>query len=265
MKSFLLEEWQAFLRYEDLPGDDPPFVYLSGAMLPSHPTFASVVAESQALGKHRSIFIDLLGSGFSDAPEAFGYSLEDHATTVAAVLDDLQLKGCGVVGYSLGGAVAITLAAHRPDLVSRLALMEAPLDPRTPDDEGLGPQIARQTETQFCEQGFHAFMESLRQAGIKGNPSMATLGGLLQVSAPYALHRSAVSAVHGTRPTMRERLLAMSIPRAYIYGTRSTFDFKWESLAKEDIQMLSVPDVGHDMAFANPGGVAEALNTAMNA
>ena len=37
--------------------------------------------------------------------------------------------GAELVAHSMGGAVAIVLAARRPDLVSRLVLTEANLDP----------------------------------------------------------------------------------------------------------------------------------------
>src|SRR4026208_162235 len=129
MKSYLLQEMQAFLRYEDLSVESPANVYLPGLMIPSPPTFTSILHEHPALRQQRSVFVDLLGSGFSDAPEDFGYSLEEHARVVSRLLDELNLKGCKVSGYSRGGAVAISLASLRPDLVSRLVLMEANLDP----------------------------------------------------------------------------------------------------------------------------------------
>src|SRR5213594_4345828 len=46
-----------------------------------------------------------LGAWFSDAPEAFSYSLEDHAKTVATLLDRLALAQSTVIAYSFGGAV----------------------------------------------------------------------------------------------------------------------------------------------------------------
>ncbi len=127
MKSLLLRDWQAFLRYEDLPGKNPTSIYLAGLGEACHATFASIVAQHSRLVAHRSVFVDLLGCGFSDGPKDFGYSLEEHADTVARLLDELDLRGCSVIGYSMGGALAITLAATRPDLVSRLVLMEGSL------------------------------------------------------------------------------------------------------------------------------------------
>src|SRR5262245_31261865 len=42
MGSFLLQEWQAFLRYEELPGASPVHVYLAGLGGAAHTTFASI-------------------------------------------------------------------------------------------------------------------------------------------------------------------------------------------------------------------------------
>lgn len=264
MKSFLLPEWQAFLRYEDLSGKNPTSVYLTGLGMPSHASFASIVAEHPTLVAHRSIFVDLLGCGFSDGPEDFDYSLENHAGTVALLLDELDLVGCNVIGYSMGGAVAITLAALRPDLVSRLALMEANLDPLGPGEGAVSTGIAEQTEEEFCVHGFRALIESFRQAGREGNKRAAIVAGIAQVATPQALYRSAVSLVQGTRPTMRERLLQMKIPRAFIFGEESLPDPDWEALSNEGIQVLTVPNTGHGMAFENPSGVAEALSRALS-
>jgi pimeloyl-ACP methyl ester carboxylesterase len=262
MKSFLLPEMQVFLRYEDLSGESPANVFLPGLMIASHPTFTSILNKHPTLVKQRSVFVELLGSGFSDAPEDFGYSLEEHASTVARLLDELDLKGCSVIGYSMGGAVAITLASVRPDLVSRLVLMEANLDP----GGGVASKgIAEQTEEAFCRHGFQAFIKGFRDQGIAGDSTSAVLAGLLQIAAPHALYRSAVGLVRGTQPTMREQLLQMDIPRAYIFGEKSLPDPDWDELGSQGVQVLVVANGGHGMAWDNPGGVAEALHTALTA
>jgi pimeloyl-ACP methyl ester carboxylesterase len=261
MKSLLLEQ-QAFLRFEELAGERPANVYLPGLMIASHPTFTSVLHEHPTLVKQHSVFVDLLGSGFSDAPKDFGYSLEEHAMVVSRLLDELNLEGCNIIGYSMGGAVAITLASLRPDLVSRLVLMEANLDP----GGGLASKsIAEQTEEGFCTHGFQDFIKHFRDEGLTGDSTSAVLAGLLQIAAPHALYRSAVGLVRGTQPTMRERLLQMDIPRTYIFGERSLPDPDWDKLASQGVQVLEVTKAGHGMAWDNPRGVAEALHTALTA
>ena len=72
-------------------------------------------------GALRLIALDLPGHGESDAmPRA---SVEDYAAAVADVLRELDCGPAVVVGHSLGGSIAIALAAHRPVLVRGLVLI----------------------------------------------------------------------------------------------------------------------------------------------
>ena len=263
MRSFLLPEWRAFLRYTELPGDNPVNIYLAGFVLAVQPSFFSIVAGDPRLAVKHSLFVDLLGSGFSDAPSDFSYSIEDHARTLAMLIDDLGLRACNLIGYSMSGAVAIMLAAIRPDLVACLVLMEANLDPLKAGEGKASTQIASQSEAQFCAHGYQTLLNSFRLSGLEGNETMATLAGMLQAASPRALHRGAIHLVKGTRPTMREKLLQMTLPRTYIFGQRSLPDPKWKELADGGVQVMAVENTGHGMAWDNPKGTADAIARAL--
>ena len=73
--------------------------------------------------------VDYVGSGFSGHSETFGFSLGEHAAAIAAVLDAACKEPVHLLGYSMGGAVAISLALSRPDLVARLVVCEGNLLP----------------------------------------------------------------------------------------------------------------------------------------
>lgn len=145
------------IRWADLPGDavpegaggpaTPPVrVYLHGLGGTFAATFAHV-AGHPALVRRRSLLVDLPGHGLSDRPAAFGYTLDDHAAAVASVLGTAGLRGVDLIGHSMGGSIAIVLAARRPDLVARLVVIEANLDPLPPSPTGLGSQrISSYTE-----------------------------------------------------------------------------------------------------------------------
>jgi len=80
------------------------------------------MAPHPALAGRRSLIVDLPGHGHSDRPNDFGYRLDDHARAVAVVLDAEGLRDIELVGWSMGGSIAIVLAAGRPELVARLVV-----------------------------------------------------------------------------------------------------------------------------------------------
>ena len=75
---------------------------------------------------HRVVVVDRPGSGYSTRDPAASASLEAQAASVAALIRTLGLGPAFVVGHSLGGAVALTLALEHPQQVAGLALL-APL------------------------------------------------------------------------------------------------------------------------------------------
>jgi pimeloyl-ACP methyl ester carboxylesterase len=66
--------------------------------------------------------VDLPGHGESDPG---GAAVEDLADAVAAVVDALGIGPVIAAGHSLGGGIAISLAARRPDAVSGLVLLSS--------------------------------------------------------------------------------------------------------------------------------------------
>lgn len=72
---------------------------------------------------HRLLAMDLPGHGASDP--AMPASVESYADTAFALLSALQTEPVFVVGHSLGGSVAIALAARHPECVQGLVLISS--------------------------------------------------------------------------------------------------------------------------------------------
>jgi pimeloyl-ACP methyl ester carboxylesterase len=72
--------------------------------------------------RHRVLVPDLPGHG-GTAPLPGAESLADYAHHAGEVAEHEDLLPAAVVGYSLGGVVALRLAAERPEAVSALALI----------------------------------------------------------------------------------------------------------------------------------------------
>lgn len=99
-------------------GSGPPLVLLHGWAM-SSAVFVEVMPLLAA--SHRVLVPDLPGHGASDAPAA--YTLTGMADDIALWLDAVGIERCALLGWSLGGQVAMQLAASRPQRVDRLLLV----------------------------------------------------------------------------------------------------------------------------------------------
>ncbi|MBB4903405.1 pimeloyl-ACP methyl ester carboxylesterase [Streptomyces griseostramineus] len=241
------------VRWVELPGRDPARVYVHGLGATS-PAYFTATAVHPLLAGHRSLLVDLLGHGHSDRPTSFAYTLEAHADALAAALRAAHVTGAEVVAHSMGGSVAVVLAARHPDLVSRLVLVDANLDPlpRVPGAPG-SSGIAAYTEEEFVTGGWREVRD---RAGAHWWSTMR-LAGL------EALHRSASHLVDGTTPTMRELLLALPVPRTFLFpGADAPFPGA-DGLAAAGVSVVPVPDCGHNIMLDNPEAFARAVAEAL--
>jgi len=71
----------------------------------------------------RIVALDQRSHGLSDRPES-GYELDELVADAAAVIQDLDLGRPLVAGHSWGAAVALALAADRPDLAAGLVVVD---------------------------------------------------------------------------------------------------------------------------------------------
>lgn len=247
----------AYIRWTEAAGEGPARVHVHGLGAASGPYTAHISAHP-ALAGRRTLFVDLPGFGISDRPADFGYSLEEHADALAAVLDAAGVRGAEVVGHSMGGAVAIVLAHRRPESVSRLVLAEANLDPAPPvtaPPVTVGSSgIAGYSEEEFVHGGGYAAV--LERIGWLWRATM-------RLADPVALHRSASGLVRGTRPTMRAMLEGMDIPRTFLVGELSDDVVDRDGLRAAGVRVVTVPDAGHCLMFDNPEAYAEAIGGVM--
>ena len=77
-------------------------------------------------GEFRVIAVDRPGSGYSTRPRDASAALGAQALTLAGLIRTLKLEKPLLVGHSLGGALALTIALNHPDCAGALALI-APL------------------------------------------------------------------------------------------------------------------------------------------
>ncbi len=111
------------------PATAPPVVFANS--LGSDLRIWDAVA-ARLVPDHRVIRYDLRGHGLSELPPA-RFGIGDHADDVAALLDVVGAEACALVGLSVGGMIALHLAAHRPARVRALVLCDAAARIGTPE------------------------------------------------------------------------------------------------------------------------------------
>lgn len=106
------------MHYRDL-GKGTPLVFFPGMDVWSYQVLD--LAE-----RYRCILVDLRGFGDSDKPSS-DYTLEEWCSDLKALIGRLDLSDVALVGWSMGGAVALryVLDFDRDDRVSRLVMVGA--------------------------------------------------------------------------------------------------------------------------------------------
>ncbi|MCX3288597.1 alpha/beta hydrolase [Streptomyces sp. NEAU-H22] len=241
------------IRWVELPGQEPPRVYVHGLGATSPAYFAAVAVDPRLSGR-RSLLLDLLGHGLSDRPTHFDYTLESHADALANALTAAGVSAAELIAHSMGGSVAIVLAARHPHLVSRLVLIDANLDPipRIPGSSGSGG-IAAYSEEEFLNGGWEEVRDRV------GPHWWSTM----RLAGREALHRSAFHLTRGTTPTMRELLLDLRIPRTFLLPAADGPLPGADALTEAGGSVVAIPDCGHNIMLDNPEAFVRAAAAAL--
>ena len=235
-----------------------------GLLLAEHPAARASVERASRFA--RPVVFDVQGSGRSDPlPPGVAASVEHEAEQLIAVLAAAGIGTAYVLGTDTGGAVAVSVAVQRPDLVSGLVLANAyaralrdddypwGLDRRTfdrfmrelPDRHGTGflldlaaPSVANDPEVREfwieCEQ---QMASPAQAAAITRIAETVDVRGLLpQVQAPTLVIHSVDNTLY---PIEHGRYLAEHIPNArFVEFAGRDHIFLWESdeLFRDEIE-----------------------------
>ncbi len=109
------------LAYEDLNPGAPPIVFIHGWSC-DHNIFASQADFFKR--SHQVVSVDLRGHGQSDAPPV-DYTMATYADDIAFLCTEMNLLDPIVVGHSMGGNVALELAARHPEIPDSIVLIDS--------------------------------------------------------------------------------------------------------------------------------------------
>lgn len=223
-----------------------PFVFVHGWCC--NRTFFA--PQYEYFGRHeRAVAVDLRGHGKSPMAEDGDYSISSFAGDIAALMADLDLAPAVVVGHSLGGVVACSLAADYPDRVAAVVMVDpAPLavsDELRPVLRALFAEIAgpggQQARARLVEGMFMTTDDPERRAEIARTmeavpqevaaPAMA---GLLALDGEAALAKvsCAIASIGSDGPINDPRIMKAANPKLLVGQT----------LASGHFNQLEVPD-----------------------
>jgi pimeloyl-ACP methyl ester carboxylesterase len=175
------------------------------------------------------VLIDASGHGESSKPhDKDAYALRRRVDEVAAVLDDLRIKTTEVLGYSMGGWMALGLVCHHPDRVRRAAVGGAV--PYAQDLQPLRDVVARGPRE------WVSFLAS------RADDLPADMRERVLANDQLALSAS----VAEDRPDISDQVAASGIPLLFFAGAKDPLHARCKEFAETTrSRFVSVPGAHH--------------------
>lgn len=217
---------------------------------------------------YQLIAIDLLGHGASDAPpDVARYRMESVAADLVDLLDQLTALNPRLLGYSMGGRLALFLALQYPERFRALILESA-----SPGlaDERLRAERRRQ-DNQLADEieangvgWFVTHWESLPLWQTQSDGLIRAQRAQRLRNRPRGLANSLRGMGAGAQPNLWEQLPYFSLPTCLIVGERDD-KFRRTNLAMAKALPRSslsiIPSAGHNTHLETPDAFCLALRS----
>ncbi|UCG61596.1 MAG: 2-succinyl-6-hydroxy-2,4-cyclohexadiene-1-carboxylate synthase [Candidatus Zixiibacteriota bacterium] len=245
--------------FYDLTGnqESPMLVFLHGFMgcLADWETVTAGLSK-----KRRCMVVDLPGHGRTVVGQESDYTMESCAAEIVKILDRLSVPKAGVVGYSMGGRLALFLAVHYPDRFNKVVLesaspglaTEQERKDRIAQDKKLAGQIGCMAIEEFVEQWYRM---PLFAALDKDSDEFRAMYYRRLENDPHNLGLSLRMMGTGAQPSLWERLGAIEADVLLIVGQH---DIKFTGIARQiaercrSARIVIVDGTGHNVHFENP-------------
>jgi 2-succinyl-6-hydroxy-2,4-cyclohexadiene-1-carboxylate synthase len=245
--------------HAELAGSGPPLLLLHGFTGSLH-TWDDVRPALEI--RARTLAVDLIGHGRSLAPpEPQRYSMDACVADVLRALDAHGIEQAAVLGYSMGGRVALRLTLAAPRRVSRLILestspgLEDPVEraARVASDEALADTIERDGLATFLA-GWEQLPLLALDASVPAE-RRARLRAERLANTPVGLANSLRGMGAGRQPPVWDRLAELRLRVLLIVGER---DATYRAIAERLGRLLPradvvvVPGAGHTVHIDQP-------------
>lgn len=180
------------------------------------------------------ILPDLRGFGESTTVDS-PYTMDDYASDIAGLLDQLGIQKAALVGHSMGGYVALAFAKLYPERVSGLGLVSSQVLADPPDrkegryksaadvsDKGIGGVVETMAPKFTSDEGLQAFaretMERQQPAAFIG--ALKAMAERMDATPLLSSFKFPVVIIHGEAdaliPIDRAREVKIAIPNAHL-------------------------------------------------
>jgi pimeloyl-ACP methyl ester carboxylesterase len=213
-------------------GAGPPLLLVHGLMTSSY-SWRYVL---EPLGAHYTLYIpDLPGAGRSEGPLAPAYHPRAIADWLGALQGELGIRGCRVIGNSMGGYLCMWLALRDPGAISRLLNVHSPGVPEMrlyalrallalPGARKVLSAWIRRDTLRWAHANVHYWDESLKsieEAHEYGDPLATDAGARAFIK--YLAETMAVGDIREFQRTLRERRLRAEpfpVPLLHMFARR---------------------------------------------
>jgi esterase len=246
----------------------PPLVLLHGGALTAHSWDLVALA---LRGRFHCLAPDLRGHGESEWPTSSDYRLEAYARDVASFVRALNVSPVGLVGNSLGGQVALIMAASSPELVRALVMVDVGDNPSPSGAAEVRAFIGSAEEFATLDDAVdHVLMFSPRRKAhvlrrsLRNNLRELSSGAWAWKydSRAFRVHDDDVAMAH-RQTVLRDAVGRVAVPTLAVRGGDSPVFSRTdaETLAATfiDGSWVEVPDAAHTVQGDNPAGLVAVL------
>ena len=245
--------------------DKPALLFLHGFM-GSGVNWRAVV--EQLVERFYVIAPDLPGHGrslFEDSvPETSPklddeYSFSQTAQAVIDLLDNLAIEHCALIGYSMGGRLALYLATHFPERFGNVVLESASPGISDPVERAARKRWDNKIANQLINQPFSEFLDQWYAmplfASLRRHPHFEQVIVQRMRNRPQQLARSMREMGTGSQPPLWDAWAQMEIETLLIVGE---WDEKYVGISAEmshlnsNARVVVVEQAGHNVHFERP-------------